>query len=91
MTLLTKRDILRRYAPRRSRRDSPCSFYTWQETQVMMGGKSRPSPPISLNTDYRLVDRSDELADAIAPLKSAPFLMSQGVSRYTDVNGRGIA
>ncbi len=40
----------------------------------MMRGKSRPSPPISLNTDYRLVDRSDELADAIAPLKSAPFL-----------------
>ncbi|MBP0019409.1 MAG: DNA-directed DNA polymerase [Cyanobacteria bacterium SBLK] len=39
-----------------------------------MGGKSRLRPPISVNSDYRLIDRSDELADAIAPLKSAPFL-----------------
>lgn len=69
----TPKDILKRYRAPRQIQDTPTSFYTWAETQVMMRAKpstNQQKRPIN----YQLIDCPNQVESALLPLQLAPII-----------------
>lgn len=83
---LTAKSIIRRYSCPRTSKDSPSSFYSWEETQVMM--KHNPSANFiqnksqtiaikgisCLNYPYQLIDSAADLETALQPFLAAKLI-----------------
>lgn len=70
---ITLKKIRQKYSPQnKNRKDSPTSFYTWTETQIML--KSSCYSPNTLATDYQLITQPQEVESALQPLQNVSIL-----------------
>ena len=69
----TSKSINQRYSAPRRIQDTPTSFYTWEETQVMMKAKPRTrNQPLTIN--YQFIDCPSQLESALSPLQLASII-----------------
>ncbi|MGA9378792.1 MAG: bifunctional 3'-5' exonuclease/DNA polymerase [Phormidium sp.] len=76
---LTAKSIIRRYSCTRSRKDSPGSFYSWAETQVMMQYNQlvrvvKINNSSFLNYPYQLINNPADLKIALEPFIAAKII-----------------
>ena len=77
------RDIIKYYSNPRVDRDTPDSFYSWEETQVMMkniitkNASSKSTKNLltsSVQSPYELIDNAADLKIALKPFQEAKII-----------------